>query len=35
MMKRLEQVGAVVVVRLETAFVDEAEVGRELEALIG
>jgi tetraacyldisaccharide 4'-kinase len=35
MMKRLEQVGAVVVVRLETAFVDEAEVVRELEGRIG
>jgi tetraacyldisaccharide 4'-kinase len=35
MMKRLEQVGSVVVVRLETAFVDEAEVVRELEGRIG
>jgi tetraacyldisaccharide 4'-kinase len=35
MMERLEQVGAVVVARLDAAFVDEAEVGRELEALIG
>jgi len=34
MMERLEQVGPVAVVRLETAFVDEAEVVRELEAWI-
>jgi tetraacyldisaccharide 4'-kinase len=35
MMERLEQVGPVVVARLETAFVDEAEVVRELEGRIG
>jgi tetraacyldisaccharide 4'-kinase len=34
MMERLGQVGAVVVVRLEATFVDEAEVVRELEARI-
>jgi tetraacyldisaccharide 4'-kinase len=35
MMERLGQVGAVVVVRLEATFVDEAEVVRELEARTG
>jgi tetraacyldisaccharide 4'-kinase len=34
MMERLEQVGAVVVVKLEATFVNEAEVVRELEARI-
>jgi tetraacyldisaccharide 4'-kinase len=34
MRERLEQVGAVVMVRLEATFVDEAEVAREVEARI-